>query len=61
MKVAVEKTLPRVMEKYDLSASQVDWFLPHYSSEYFKMKFYEYMANVNFEIPLDKWFSNLTL
>jgi 3-oxoacyl-[acyl-carrier-protein] synthase-3 len=59
MKVAVEKTLPRVMEKHDLSAAQVDWFLPHYSSEYFKTKFYESMANVNFEIPLDRWFSNL--
>ena len=59
MKVAVEKTLPRVMEKHDLSAAQVDWFLPHYSSEYFKTKFYESMANVNFEIPLEKWFSNL--
>jgi 3-oxoacyl-[acyl-carrier-protein] synthase III len=59
MKVAVEKTLPQVMEKYNLSAAQVDWFLPHYSSEYFKMKFYESMAKVNFEIPLEKWFSNL--
>jgi 3-oxoacyl-[acyl-carrier-protein] synthase III len=60
LKLAVEKTLPHVVEKHDLSASQVDWFLPHYSSEYFRLKFYEYMKNVNFEIPLDRWFSNLT-
>lgn len=52
LQVAVEKTLPHVVAKYGLSASQVDWFLPHYSSEYFRMKFYEYMKNVNFEIPL---------
>ncbi|HEY3278471.1 MAG TPA: beta-ketoacyl-ACP synthase III [Syntrophorhabdaceae bacterium] len=60
LQVAVEKTLPRVVKKHDVSASRVDWFLPHYSSEYFKMKFYEDMKNANFEIPLDRWFSNLT-
>ncbi|MDR2018093.1 MAG: beta-ketoacyl-ACP synthase III [Syntrophobacterales bacterium] len=60
LKVAVERTLPRVMEKHNLVASEVDWFLPHYSSEYFKMKFYEHMKNMNFEIPLERWFSNLS-
>jgi len=59
LKVAVERTLPKVMEKHSLSASQVDWFLPHYSSEYYKMKFYNHMKSVNFEIPFDRWFSNL--
>ena len=59
MKVAVERTLPHVMRKRGLSASDVDWFLPHYSSEYFKMKFYENMKSQNFDIPLDRWFSNL--
>lgn len=59
LRVAVEKTLPHVVEKHDLSPSRVDWFLPHYSSDYFRMKFYEYMKNAGFEIPLDKWFSNL--
>lgn len=60
LKVAVERTLPCVIEKHGLSPSHVDWFLPHYSSEYFRMKFYERMKQVNFEIPLDRWFSNLT-
>ena len=60
LQVAVEKTLPHVVRKYDLSPSRVDWFLPHYSSEYFRMKFYEYMKNVNFDIPSDRWFSNLS-
>jgi len=60
LKVAVEKTLPRVIEKHDLSPSHIDWFLPHYSSEYFRTKLYEHMKHVNFEISLDRWFSNLT-
>lgn len=60
LQVAVERTLPHVVKKHGLSAREVDWFLPHYSSEYFRMKFYEYMKNAHFEIPLDKWFSNLT-
>jgi 3-oxoacyl-[acyl-carrier-protein] synthase III len=60
MKVAVERTLALVIRKHGLTPSQVDWFLPHYSSEYFKTKFYEHMKAAGFEIPLHKWFSNLT-
>jgi 3-oxoacyl-[acyl-carrier-protein] synthase-3 len=57
--IAVERTLPRVVEKHGLLAAHVDWFLPHYSSEYYKSKFYERLKSADFEIPFDKWFSNL--
>lgn len=59
LKIAVERTLPDIIRKHDLSSSAVDWFLPHYSSEFFKMKFYEEMKKLCFEIPLEKWFTNL--
>ncbi len=57
--IAVERTLPRVVEKHGLSPDRVDWFLPHYSSEYYRTKFYDRLKSANFEIPLEKWFSNL--
>ncbi|CAG36546.1 beta-ketoacyl-ACP synthase III [Desulfotalea psychrophila] len=57
---AVERTLPRLIEKYDLQAEEIDWFLPHYSSDYFRLAFYERMEKIGFAIPLDRWFTNLT-
>jgi 3-oxoacyl-[acyl-carrier-protein] synthase III len=58
--VSVEKTLPIVMKKQDLSASQVDWLLPHYSSGYFRQGYYDHLRDFGFEIPFDKWFTNLS-
>lgn len=59
MKVAVERTLPRVIGKHALLPAEVDWFLPHYSSGYFRTKFYEELKHTGFEIPLERWFTNL--
>lgn len=59
VKTAVDRALPVVMQKYDLKAKDVDWFLPHYSSEYFKDKLFERLAGIGFKIPYEKWFSNL--
>ena len=58
--ITVKKTLEKVLEKRDLCPKDVNWFLPHYSSEYFKNEVYESLIEANFEIPLDKWFTNLT-
>lgn len=56
----VEKPLKEVVEKYKLNLEDIDFFLPHYSSEYFRDKLLEGMKNVGFEIPQNKWFTNLT-
>ncbi len=53
------RTLCRVVEKYGLKPEEIDWFLPHYSSAYFRPKFFEVMGEVGFEIPYEKWFTNL--
>ena len=42
-----------------MTPDQIDWFLPHYSSGYFRPRFYQGMKNIGFEIPYEKWFSNL--
>jgi len=60
MKVSVEKTLPFVIRKHGLSASRVDWFLPHYSSDYFRQEYYDRLKAFGFEIPYEKWFTNLS-
>jgi 3-oxoacyl-[acyl-carrier-protein] synthase-3 len=58
--VSVEKTLPLIIKKHGLSASQVDWLLPHYSSNYFRPVYYDHLKKFGFEIPYEKWFTNLS-
>jgi 3-oxoacyl-[acyl-carrier-protein] synthase III len=60
LQVSVEKTLPFVMKKHDLSASQVDWLLPHYSSGYFRQGYHDHLKAFGLEIPFEKWFTNLS-
>ena len=57
---AVEQTLARIIEKRQVDASNYSHFVPHYSSGYFREKVYQGLVNIDFEIPYEKWFSNLT-
>ena len=52
--------LRRAAEKHGLEPESVDWFLPHYSSAYFRPKFMDEMARIGFEVPENRWFTNLT-
>ena len=56
---AIDQALMRAARKHDLRPDGVDWFLPHYSSGYFREKFHDRMREVGFEIPYDRWFTNL--
>lgn len=47
------------IEKHNLSADQFDWYLPHYSSDYFRKRSYQGMQEIGFEIGFDRWFTNL--
>ena len=60
IKVIIDDTLQPLVKKYDLQPENIDWFLPHYSSEYFRQKVYDQMAKIGFEIDFDRWFTNLT-
>jgi 3-oxoacyl-[acyl-carrier-protein] synthase-3 len=55
----MQRALKTSMQKHALQAADVDWFLPHYSSAYFRDKFYGGMAAIGFEIPYERWFTNL--
>ncbi|MDQ5984724.1 MAG: 3-oxoacyl-[acyl-carrier-protein] synthase 3 [Syntrophus sp. SKADARSKE-3] len=46
--------------KRGIPASDVDYFLPHISSEYFRMPLHNEMRDRGAEIPQDRWFTNLS-
>ena len=59
VRCTVEKALLRLIDKYALKADEIDYFLPHYSSGFFRDKLLEGLKNINFVIAQEKWFTNL--
>jgi 3-oxoacyl-[acyl-carrier-protein] synthase-3 len=60
VRITVEETLKRIIAKRQLNTADIDYFVPHYSSAYFRDKVYQSLVNIDFEIPFEKWFTNLT-
>ncbi|MDR0713425.1 MAG: beta-ketoacyl-ACP synthase III [Bacteroidales bacterium] len=48
-----------IIGKRNLKAGEIDWFLPHLSSMFFRDKTKSEMEAMNFNIPDEKWFVNL--
>ena len=46
-------------ERHGLHAGQVDWFLPHLSSHYFRPILEKALDSIDFGIPQARWFTNL--
>ncbi|MDP8171559.1 beta-ketoacyl-ACP synthase III [Pasteurella skyensis] len=59
VRCTVENALKRIIPKYNLKADDIDYFLPHYSSGFFRDKLLAGLQNIDFEIPQEKWFTNL--
>ena len=59
MLYTVQKPLETLVQKRGLRAEQIDWFLPHYSSKFFRDKVYAHMQNAGVDVPQDRWFTNL--
>ena len=53
------KPLERVIPQHALSSGAVDWFLPHYSSEFFRAPVADGIARAGLPIPQERWFTNL--
>ena len=53
------KPLARVTANHALSPEGVDWFLPHYSSEYFRAPVADGLVRSGLPIPQERWFTNL--
>jgi 3-oxoacyl-[acyl-carrier-protein] synthase III len=48
------------LTKHGLTSDEIDYFLPHMSSEFFKEKIYQVMIEQGRSIPYEKWFVNLS-
>jgi 3-oxoacyl-[acyl-carrier-protein] synthase-3 len=60
MPALMRTAVGRMKERRGLSAESVDWLLPHYSSHWFRQRLYDGMTDLGFEIPWDRWFTNLS-
>ena len=58
--LTVERALPAIMAKQRLKSQNIDWFLPHYSSHYFRGKLAQALVRIGFPLDEHKWFSNLS-
>ena len=54
-----ERALTELAARRALIPQQIDYFLPHYSSAYFRDPLDEAMRKASFHIPQDRWFTNL--
>lgn len=54
------RTIAETFQKYKIKSDEIDWFLPHISSEYFRPKLADELTEQGVHIPQDKWFLNLT-
>lgn len=52
--------LKEIIERRNVDLDNVNYFLPHLSSEYFRPKIAEELEKIGLDIPAEKWFTNLT-
>ena len=53
------KKIKEIMDRRGLTSKDVDYFLPHISSDFFKSKIYDLVEYYGGGIPYEKWFINL--
>lgn len=59
IRTMVSLSLPSIITKFGLNPEDIDWFLPHYSSAYFREPLLKRLKKMDFAIPQDRWFTNL--
>jgi 3-oxoacyl-[acyl-carrier-protein] synthase-3 len=59
MDYTVYHALVRLRDKHSLQPNDFDWFLPHYSSQYFRGQVHDCMRRAGMAIPDERWFTNL--
>lgn len=59
MEYTVAQALITMLKKDMFDPQEIDWFLPHYSSGFFRDEVYEKMKKAGCDIPQEKWFTNL--
>lgn len=51
--------LNKLVTKHGLKGANIDYYLPHMSSEFFKAQIHDWHEKLGMDIPLEKWFYNL--
>ena len=59
VRATLREPLQAVIEKRRLRVDDIDWFLPHLSSQYFMQAVRDCLAEIGLPIPHERWFSNL--
>jgi len=59
VRVMIDLGLSHTVERRKIQPGEIDWYLPHYSSDFFREKIYNAMEGIGFGIPFEKWFTNL--
>ena len=59
VRATLREPLAEVIDKRRLRVEDIDWFLPHLSSQYFTEPVIAALADVGLPIPRERWFSNL--
>lgn len=58
-RLVADDTIGALAWRRGLAAASIDWFLPHYSSEFFRPKLAARLEEIGFPIPESRWFTNL--
>lgn len=51
--------LKQTLDKYGVDSTEIDYFLPHMSSNFFREKIFSGLGENGMDIPYEKWFVNL--
>jgi 3-oxoacyl-[acyl-carrier-protein] synthase-3 len=60
IRVTLTEPLRELARKHNLTRQRIDWFLPHYSSNFFAEPVAAGLAAAGLDIPRERWFTNLT-
>ena len=55
------KKLQEIINRKGFKIEEIDYFLPHMSSEFFKPRIFEQLKEMGITIPYEKWFVNLSM
>ena len=60
VRLTLTEPLRALAVKHGLAQRRIDWFLPHYSSNYFAAPVAAGVVAAGLDIPRERWFTNLT-
>jgi 3-oxoacyl-[acyl-carrier-protein] synthase-3 len=60
IRLTLTEPLRALVAKHGLADQKIDWFLPHYSSNYFAEPVAAGVVAAGLDIPRQRWFTNLT-